>query len=187
MSDTHTQFDLVCNTTRRQAIASAAFVFGGFALRVPKALAAEEEISHSEESIHQEPVFKAPRKRVYETLLDAKQFDKLVHLGVAMQSGMSLGNSPTQISGAEGGSFSLFGGHILGRQVELVPNQRIVQAWRVADWAAGIYSIAKFEFADDPAGTKIIFDHSAFPKGLGAHLAAGWRGNYWEPLQKFLA
>jgi activator of HSP90 ATPase len=187
MSDTQ-NLELHPGPTRRQAIASAAFIFGGFALRVPKALAAaEEEISHSEESIHQEPVFKAPRKRVYEALLDAKQFDKLVHLGVAMQSGMSLGNSPTQISGAEGGSFSLFGGHILGRQVELVPNQRIVQAWRVADWAAGIYSIAKFEFADDPAGTKIIFDHSAFPKGLGAHLAAGWKGNYWEPLQKFLA
>jgi acetyl esterase/lipase len=28
----------------------------------------------------------------------------------------------------------------LGRQVELVPNQRIVQAWRVADWKPGDYN-----------------------------------------------
>ncbi len=30
--------------------------------------------------------------------------------------------------------------------LELVPDQRIVEAWRVKDWPAGVYSIAKFEF-----------------------------------------
>ena len=186
MSDPH-NYSLLRPLTRRQAIAASAFACGGFAWGATTAhAAAEEEVSHAEESIHQEPTFKAPRKRVYEALLDTKQFDKVVHLSAAMQSGMSLGTAPTQISNAVGGTFSLFGGHILGRHVELVPNQRIVQAWRVADWAPGIYSIAKFELLEDSSGTKIIFDHTAFPKGRGEHLAAGWRGNYWEPLQKFL-
>jgi activator of HSP90 ATPase len=187
MRDTHNYSKLHRNLTRRQAIAGAAFVLGGFAVGSSDArTSAEEEISHAEESIHQEPVFKAPRKRVYEALLDTKQFDKVVHLSAAMQSGMSLGNAPTQISSSVGGTFSLFGGHIIGRHVELVPSQRIVQAWRVVDWAPGIYSIAKFELVEEGSGTKIVFDHAAFPKGLGEHLAAGWKGNYWEPLQKYL-
>ena len=52
--------------TRRQAIVGVAMAFGGLALASTKAWAgAEEEISRSAESIHQEAVFKASRKRVY--------------------------------------------------------------------------------------------------------------------------
>ncbi len=99
----------------------------------------------------------------------------------------ALGNMPTAISREPGGSFTLFGGHIIGRQIELTPNERIVQAWRVVDWAAGIYSIAKFELIEQGAGTKLVFDHTGFPQGLGQHLADGWKSHYWEPLEKFLA
>ena len=37
------------------------------------------------------------------------------------------------------------------------------------------------------AGTKIVFDYTGFPKGLGEHLASGWRTHYREPLEEFLA
>ena len=43
-----------------------------------------------------------------------------------MQAGASLGNQPTQISPELGGSFTLFGGHIVGRHLELLPDTRIV-------------------------------------------------------------
>lgn len=148
---------------------------------------AEEEITHACETIHQTVVFKASRKRVYEVLTDEKQFDKVVKLSAAMQSGMSLGNKPTQIAREVGGAFTLFGGHILGRHVELAPGERIVQAWRVAPWEAGVYSIARFEFSDQGPDTKLVFEHTGFPNGQGEHLAEGWRGNYWEPLAKVLA
>ena len=60
--------------------------FGGLALGSTKAWAgAEDEISHTAESIHQEPVFKASRKRVYEALTDAKQFDKVIQLSGVLQ------------------------------------------------------------------------------------------------------
>jgi uncharacterized protein YndB with AHSA1/START domain len=149
--------------------------------------AGSEEISHTGEAIHQEVVFKASRKRVYEALTDTKQFERVAQLSAAMLSGMSLGNKPTEISREVGGAFSLYGGHILGRHVELVPNERIVQAWRAAVWDPGVYSIAKFELAEQGSGTKLIFDHAGFPEGQGQHLADGWRGNYWEPLEKYLA
>lgn len=148
----------------------------------------EEEISHSCETIHQTVLFKASRKRVYETLTDEKQFDKVVKLSAAVaQAGMSLGNKPTQIAGEVGGAFTLFGGHIVGRHVELAPGERIVQAWRVATWETGVYSIARFQLVEEGSGTKLVFDHAGFPQGLGQHLAEGWKGSYWEPMQKVLA
>ena len=86
-----------------------------------------------------------------------------------------------------GGTFTLFGGHIIGRHLELVPNERIVQAWRVVDWEPGWYSIATFQLVEQAADTKIVFDHLGFPKGLGQHLAEGWKGHYWDTLRKYLA
>ena len=148
----------------------------------------EDEITHSCETIHQTVVFKANRKRVYEALTNEKEFDKVVKLSAAMRTaGMSLGNKPTQIAREVGGTFTLFGGHILGRHVELVPGERIVQAWRVATWEAGVFSIARFQLSEDGGNTKLVFDHTGFPNGQGEHLASGWKGNYWEPLAKVLA
>ena len=173
--------------TRRQVIAGAAMTFGGLALGLTKLRAAtEEEISRTAESIHQETVFKASRKRVYDALTDAKQFNEVTKISAAKDPGISLEKAPTEISREVGGAFTLFGGIILGRHVELVPNTRIVQAWRVVNWDPGVYSIAKFELVEQGTGTKIVFDHTGFPKGDAEHLAAGWKAHYWEPLAQFL-
>jgi len=59
-----------------------------------------------------------------DALSDTKQFNNVTQLSTAMQSGMPPGAAPTQISREAGGAFSLFGGHIVGRHIELVPNER---------------------------------------------------------------
>ena len=173
--------------SRRQLVARAVAFAGCAARPIAVWAGAEDGISHTAESIHQEPVFQATRKRVYEALTEAKQFDRIVQLSGAMQSGMALGKKPTEISRQVGGAFTLFGGHILGRHVDLVPYERIVQAWRVVDWNLGVYSIVKFELTEQGSSTKIVFDHAGFPAGKAQHLAEGWKANYWLPLQKFLS
>lgn len=76
----------------------------------------------------------------------------------------------------------------MGRNVELVSNRRIVQAWRVSDWALGTYSIAKFELTIRPdGGTHLVFDHKGFPEDQFDHLNSGWKTNYWDPLEKHLS
>ena len=173
--------------TRRQAIAGVAVVLSGLAMVSTKAWAgAEDGITHTSEAIHQEPVFTASRKRVYDALTDAKQFDKVIQLSGAIQA-MHLPDRPAEISREVGGAFALFGGYITGRHVELVPNERIVQAWGTGGWAPGVYSIAKFELVEQGSGTKIIFDHAGFPQGDAEGLASGWKAHYWEPLEKLLA
>ena len=141
----------------------------------------DQEISHTAESIHQEVVFQAGRQRVDETLTSPKQFTKVVSFSPVTNA------APAEISGAVGGAFTIFGGHIVGRHVELVPNQRIVQAWRVVTWDAGVYSIARFELREQNSATRLVFDHTGFPLGKAEHLAKGWKENYWEPMRKYLA
>jgi activator of HSP90 ATPase len=187
MSDGAEPEELSNGPTRRHVMVGVAIAFGGLALGSTEAWAGtEEEISRIAESIHQEPILKASRKRIYEALTDAKQFDKVIQLSGVMQS-MHLPDKPAEISREVGGAFTLFGGYITGRHVELVPSERIVQAWRTGGWPPGIYSIAKFELAEQGSGTKIAFDHTGFPKGEAEVLASGWKAHYWEPLAKLLA
>jgi activator of HSP90 ATPase len=125
-------------------------------------------------SIRQEVIIKASPERIYDTLLDAKRFSEFT------------GGAPAEIDSQPGGAFSCFGGMITGRNVELMPNQRIVQAWRAGNWPEGVYSIVKFELETHGPETKLTLDHAAFPEGNGEHLEGGWQKMYWEPLKKYL-
>jgi activator of HSP90 ATPase len=148
------------------------------ALGLPGPRGDRNGISHNCESIHQEVAFKATRKRIYEALTDEKKFSQVTDF---VMKGVS-----TQISREVGGSFSIFGGVITGRHVELVPDERIVQAWREKGWPVGLYSIVKFQLEGQGPETKVVFDHTGFPQGAAVHLAPGWWSHYWEPLQKYL-
>jgi activator of HSP90 ATPase len=128
-----------------------------------------------EMAVHQEIDFAAAPARIYEILLDAKQFS-------------AFSKETAEIQPQLGGSFKLFGGRIEGRNLELVPNQRVVQAWRSAAWPAGDYTIVRFVLEARGAGTRIIFDQGGILKDSGEwkQLDKGWPSNYWEPLRKYL-
>ena len=126
-------------------------------------------------SIHQVIQFTASAKRIYQALLDAKQFSQFT------------GGAPAQIDPAAGGAFSCFGGMIIGRNVELKPDARIVQAWRAGNWPEGVYSVVRFELTGEGAATTLTFDQSGFPEEQREHLDAGWHKMYWEPLKAYLA
>lgn len=128
--------------------------------------------------IHQEIEIAAPPAAVYEALTTAARFTAMT-------------GAPADIDGTAGGAFACFGGMIAGRNVELIPGERVVQAWRVKVWEPGVYSIARFTLqpvgSGDSITTRVVLDHSGFPDGQAEHLGAGWHANYWEPLRKLLA
>jgi activator of HSP90 ATPase len=129
--------------------------------------------------IRQEIDFKVSPPRVYEALLDAKQFSAFT-------------GAPADIQREAGGAFSCFGGFIVGRNIELVPDKRIVQAWRVTAWPEGIYSIVAFELQPKGSGAHLTMTHDAYPEGMRAHLNGempdgGWHRQYWQPLQRYLS
>ena len=138
------------------------------------------ENSSKDITIHQEVNFKVTPQKLYRALLNSKEFS-----ASTKKSFNAFSDTSATIDSTVGGTFSLFDGHIIGRILELVPNQRIVEAWRVVDWPAGIYSIANFEFSSLGSGTHLIFDHTGFPKGLKEHLAIGWQEHYWNALTNY--
>ena len=169
-------------STRRQMIAGLGIALGGLAAgselwanTPPQAMKAAPgaTANQTRTSLHQEVVFQATPQRIYEVLLDSKQFAAFTGL-------------PAEIDPKAGGAFKMFGGMIVGRNVELVAQQRIVQAWRPANWETGIYSLVKFELKEKGAGTLLVLDHSSFPAGDYDHLYEGWGIRYWEPLKKYL-
>ena len=179
--------------TRRQFSGVAASLLAGtttakFALASdqPAPSATDSGILRTQEAIHQEVQFNVVRSRIYEALTETKKFAEVTKLSAAAQS-MTLPTASTEISREAGGQFTLFGGYIVGRHIELVPGERIVQAWRAGNWDPGIYSIVRFELVEQGTGTKLSFDHTGFPAGQAEHLAHGWHSNYWQPLQKYLA
>jgi activator of HSP90 ATPase len=122
-------------------------------------------------SIHQEATFSAPPSRIYRVLTDLKEFSEAT-------------GAPASGESTEGSAFTAFGGHITGRHLELVPDRRVVQGWRAKTWPEGIYSIVRFELCPDGGGTKLVFDHDAFPEGEKEHLAGGRTKMYWEKIAK---
>jgi activator of HSP90 ATPase len=122
-------------------------------------------------TIHQEVTFSAAPAKIYEALVDAARFQAVT-------------GAPATGEGSEGASFSAFGGHVSGRHVELVRDKRIVQAWRAKTWPEGVYSMVRFELRPEGKGTKLVFDHDAFPEDMKEHLAKGWQSNYWDHLAK---
>ena len=130
------------------------------------------------DAIHKEVDFKASPQHVYEALLDAKQFS-------------AFSGAPAEIQPEAGGAFLCFDGFISGRNIELAPNRRIVQALRVKLWPEGLYSIVIFELQAQGSGTRLIMEHKGFPDEMRAHLngeapEGGWNRQYLDPLKKYL-
>ena len=129
--------------------------------------------------IHQEALINADPQAVYDVLTDGQKF--------AAATGM-----PAQLSDSEGETFTLFDGRVEGRQIELVPGQRIVQAWRFGAahpscWDAGVYSVVRFTLIGQEDGTRFTIDHAGVPPEWHDHIATGYPNFYQQPLERSFA
>jgi activator of HSP90 ATPase len=176
---------LVAVPTRRKLLAGVAVALGSLAAgpyAFGKSQGDQEKIKEAMSPgveglltyLHQEIDIKASRQRIYDALLDSKQFT-------------AFSGAPAEINREPGGAFSLFGGLVVGRNIELVPKERIVQAWRPANWEPGVYTLVRFELNELGQQTRIVLDHTGFPEQNFRHLNSGWYAHYWEPLKKYFA
>jgi activator of HSP90 ATPase len=123
--------------------------------------------------IQQTITFKATPHAVYEALMDSQKH-------AAFTGGKA------KISRLIGGSIMAYDDYITGKNIELVPDQKIVQDWRAVDWPEGYYSRVVFEFTAVPEGTRLDFTHTDVPEGTEQEFTQGWIDNYWEPMKVFL-
>ena len=95
---------------------------------------------------------------------------------------------PAKISRKVGGKWSAFGGMILGKNLALVPNRVIVQAWRSSAWKkADPDSILVVRFEKTPGGATAYLAHVGVPPYDHEGVTKGWKKYYWEPWKKYFA
>jgi len=124
-------------------------------------------------TIKQSVTFRAKPHDVYEALMDSDKHAKFT-------------GGEAHISREIGGKFSAFDGYSEGFNIELVPDNKIVQSWRTSDWPEGHYSRATFIMDEDEDGTWLTFTQSGVPEDQYEDISQGWHDYYWEPMKKML-
>jgi len=125
--------------------------------------------------IEQEIVIKTTPHEIYEAFMDSKIHSKFTE-------------GKAKISREIGGSYSVFEGDLTGKNVELIPDKKIVQTWRSEgeNWPKGYYSTITINLEPVDSGTLIKFTHVDIPEGAYESVKEGWDSYYWEPLKELL-
>ena len=92
-----------------------------------------------------------------------------------------------KISRKVNGNFTISDGEIEGRNLELVPDQKIVQTWRYSDWPEGHYSTITFSFKPTEKGTRMTFTQIDIPDDKFEDIKQGWIDYYWTPLKQIFS
>ena len=94
--------------------------------------------------------------------------------------------SPATVDGNVDGEFSAWDGYIFGRTLELIPNQRIVQAWRTSEFPEGaLDSHLEILLEEIPEGTKITLIHRDMPEDQVDSYRQGWEDFYFKTLKEY--
>ncbi len=114
----------------------------------------------------------ATPKQIYEAWLDSEQHSSMTG-GSAIASDLV------------GKSFTAWDGYIEGRNLELIPGEKIIQDWRTSE----------FEDSDEDSrleiglkalkgGTLVSIRHSNLPEH-GMQYKSGWVENYFDPMKEY--
>ena len=92
------------------------------------------------------------------------------------------------ISRKVGGKVSAYDGYITGENIELVPDEKIIQKWKAEEdcWPADHYSKVTFTLKQIKGGTRMTFTHSGVPVKCGGRFDTGWQEHYWTPMKEML-
>jgi activator of HSP90 ATPase len=122
--------------------------------------------------IRQSVTFKASPHAVYEIIMDSKKHSVLA-------------GDEAKMSRKVGAKFTV-GNYIEGVNLELVPDEKIVQSWRYEDWPKGHYSKATFAFKEVDGKTKFTFTQTGVPEEFYEDIKQGWIDYYWTPMKEML-
>jgi uncharacterized protein YndB with AHSA1/START domain len=87
-----------------------------------------------------------------------------------------------------GAEVSAWDSYISGRNLELVPGERIVQSWRTTEFGdEDEDSIITVVLQEIEAGTLLTLEHSNVPDEHKSYEAGGWQSNYFEPMVAYFA
>jgi activator of HSP90 ATPase len=126
-------------------------------------------------AIQQSVKFSAPPEKLFEMYLDSKKHSE------------STGGA-AELSREVGGKFTAWHGQLEGRNLLIVPNKMIVQAWRSVNFkTSDPDSILVLQFSTAPGGGRVDLVHVNVPKQDHKGVSQGWPKYYWKPWKNYLA
>lgn len=93
--------------------------------------------------------------------------------------------SPAQVTPQVGAEFSAWDGYIFGKNLELQPGKRILQAWRTTEFQENdADSLVEVLLEPVDGGTRVTLRHSELPAESDQYLQ-GWIDYYFTPMKAF--
>lgn len=122
-------------------------------------------------TIRQTNHINAPVEKVWQALVDPKEID---HWGAG----------PAVMDESIGTEFSLWGGDVHGKNIEVEKNKKLVQEWYGGNWDEP--SIATFSLSEKEGLTTLDFVQTNVPDAEFESIDQGWKDYYLDPLKAYL-
>lgn len=119
-------------------------------------------------TLHLNPVFNTTAEQLYLTLLEKNRIGAWTRSLPDFQGDVL----------AKGSKFNLFGGNVQGEIVDLVPNAKIVQSWRLNDWKTGHYANLTIELHQGDGETTMDVLFKGIPIGEEDAVQANFEDYY---------
>ncbi|KAI8981549.1 activator of Hsp90 ATPase [Pilobolus umbonatus] len=114
--------------------------------------------------------FQTSARELYETLTNAQRVQIWTRGHVIMKQEIK-------------SKFELFGGNVSGEILELIPEQKIVQTWRLRSWPAGHYSKVTMLFKQGSDCVTLDVEQTGVPIGEEDLTRKNWSGYYWRAIK----
>jgi len=112
----------------------------------------------------------ATAQEIYEAWLDSLSHSEMT-------------GGTAKMSDQVGDEVSAWDDYISGRNLELVPGERIVQTWRTSEFGdEDEDSIITVTLEETDEGTLLTLEHSNVPDEQRSYEEGGWQENYFEPM-----
>lgn len=122
-------------------------------------------------TIQQNYLIKAPLEKVWQALVDPKVIDEW-------------DGGPAEMSDRVETQFSLWGGDIHGKNIEVILYKKLVQQWKEDDWQD--FSKVTFKLSKKGDKTQLDLLHEDIPDSKAKDIEAGWKSYYLGPLKDLL-
>ncbi|HTB30781.1 MAG TPA: SRPBCC domain-containing protein [Bacteroidia bacterium] len=99
-----------------------------------------------------------------------------------------IAGAPCKISAKEGEKYTVHGGYISGKNLQLIKDKLIVQTWRAQTWDKSDVD-STFIIHLEPQGNDVVLQaiHANIPDKHVAGVKKGWTGHYWGPWKQHIA
>ncbi|KAH8409999.1 hypothetical protein KR009_003796 [Drosophila setifemur] len=92
--------------------------------------------------------------------------------------------APAKVEAVRGGEFVLYGGNVLGKFEELVPEKKIQQSWRLKHWSSGHYSNVLIELEETSSSTLLTLKQTGIPASEYDVMKKNWYCYYWGSIKQ---